>query len=256
MSDQTIEVTDDTFLDQGAATTNRNSINWIQFRVGGSEDTAVFRFNISTLVKKDWDSVTLNLTYRLSPAPISNGVSLYVSYVLQSIVYSQTTWTIYASSSNWATAGAKNVLDNDHSTRALWDLTGSHSSGETVVSPDITDIVRKAVIEDGTFLDIIMYGEGGSGTPAWQWDSIRSLSAHTPAFLLVTSVDDMETTTSSNPGGTATNVAVPSASSLSKSGRPPIAGADRQNSVSILHDGVEPMNILSITLRGTYGADN
>ena len=255
MTDQTIEVTDDTYIDQSFPTSNRITATSLLFSVGGAESSPVFRFNISSLIKKDWDSVTLNLTYALTPATISTNVEIYIAYVLQSIVYSQTTWTIYASSSNWATAGAKNVIDNDHSTRVLWDLTGSHSSNEIVTSPDITDIVRKAVIEDGTFLDIIMYGEVAA-TPGWSWDSLETISLPVPAFLLISSVDDMETTTSSNPGGTATNVAVPSASSLSKSGRPPIAGADRQNSVSILHDGVEPMNILSITLRGTFGADN
>lgn len=66
----------------------------------------------------------------------------------------------------------------------------------------------------------------------------------------------METTASSNPGGTPANVAIPSATVLSKSGRPPIAGADRQVSASVIHDGVEPMTILAITLKGAFGTDN
>jgi len=256
MTDQVIETSADSFLGQAFPTTTRDTHSSLFFRGGGSSDHPVFRFNISSLSGKSLDLITLNLKYNLSPAPLSNGVQIYISYITRAIVYTQATWNIFATASNWGTAGGTNVTDNDHATRILWDLTGSHSSGETITSPDIMPLVQKALIEDGTNLDIIMYGEG-SATPGWFFDSLESIGGtRTPPFLQVTNVEDMETTTSSNPGGTAVNVAVPSASSLSRSGRPPIAGADRQNSVSILHDGVEPMNILSITLRGTFGADN
>ena len=49
---------------------------------------------------------------------------------------------------------------------------------------------------------------------------------------------------------------VPSESSLSKSARPPIDGADRINTVTVLHDGVEPITVLSITIKGEHGTDN
>ena len=256
MVDQVIETSTDTFLDQASATTTRDTHSSLFFRGGGTSNHPVFRFNISSLSGKSLDSVTLNLKYNLSPAPLANGVEIYISYITRAIVYTQATWTIFASGSNWGTSGGTNVTDNDHATRVLWDLTGAHVQGETITSPDITPLVQKALIEDGTNLDIIMYGEG-SGTPGWFFDSLESSGgSRTPPFLQVMNVEDMETTTSSSPGNGAVNVAVPSATVLSQSGRPPIAGADRQVTASVLHDGVEPMTILSITLKGAYGSDN
>ena len=116
-----------------------------------------------------------------------------------------------------------------------------------------SQIVKDGVLKDAGTLDILMYGTGG-GTTRWHSFESGEPTASKPNLFLI-NVQDQESTTTSA-GTAAVNVAVPSASSLSKSGRPPIAGADRQYSATIIHDGVEPMNILSLTLKGQFGADN
>jgi len=87
------------------------------------------------------------------------------------------------------------------------------------------------------------------------FDSIETTNG-TQATLQFTNVEALVEANPSTTSGIASNVAVPSATTTSKSGRPPIAGADRQVSVSVIHDGVEPMTILAITLKGAFGADN
>ena len=62
--------------------------------------------------------------------------------------------------------------------------------------------------------------------------------------------------TSSDAAEAVASVAVPTVTDTSKSARPPIAGAARQVSASVIHDGVEPMTILAVTLKGQFGADN
>ena len=100
-----------------------------------------------------------------------------------------------------------------------------------------------------------MYSTSSGGATVMELYSIENNTAKS-GKLFFTNVRNMELSSSNNPTGTAANIAVPSATVLSKSGRPPIAGASRQESASILHDGVEPMTILAITLKGQFGADN
>jgi hypothetical protein len=127
--------------------------------------------------------------------------------------------------------------------------------GEIFTSTDITDIIKDGVLAGGNF-DMMFWGQQTSGVNAITFDAIEASGGNEiDPNLFFSNVEDMEATTTP-PTGTASNVAVPSASALSKSGRPPIAGADRQVTANILHDGVEPMTILSLTLKGDFGTDN
>jgi len=258
MADQTITATSDIQIDSGGNNEGEEHVDVISS--GGSRSNGIWRFDVTSLAGKMWDSAHLRLTSRSFHTGVGFPAGFFIARCKRAVVYNQCTSVIFATASNWSAAFGENSTDNDHTTRVdqatiLDEVTWS--TGDTITFLDISDIVHQGVIDDSGTLDIIMYGTS-SGTTVWY--SLETVTPTIPATsfpnLFLVNVQDMESTTSSNPGGTASNVAVPSASSLSKSGRPPIAGADRQNSVSILHDGVEPMNILSVTLRGAFGADN
>ena len=223
----------------------------------------LFGFDVSSLEGKMWDSVVLKLVYHSSHT--ASGGPHYLARVLKSVVYTEATGPIYSTGNNWdsenshpGTNFAEDATDNDHTTRV--DQTDaivlgiSHAFPEEFVSTDITNMVRDGVLAGGT-LDLLFYVPSTSGILAWKSIEFTGAREQDPK-LFFTNVRDQEDTFSSNLTGTAANIAVPSATVLSKSGRPPIAGADRQVSASILHDGVEPMTILAITLKGQFGADN
>ena len=257
MANQTVVCSGDSFLDESSGGgTIRGAVDHLNFGVSAGNDlNPVWTFDVSSLAGKMWDSVTLTLTYFSSSTDPAGDGTTFLAHIDKAMVASTCTFNDFATSSAWATAGAETSADHDTATRVAWVMdTAAKAVNDTEVSPDITGIVNRALNTNAGTLHLILFATGTvAGIP--QYDSIET-SPGTRGFLTFTNVEDQETTTSSNPGGTASNVPVPSASSLSKSGRPPIAGADRQYSATILHDGVEPMNILSITLRGRFGADN
>ena len=255
MADQTILVTSDVHIDSGA---NNEGTTGINEKAADPNRANIFlRFDVSSLAGKMWDSVVLKATWRLGGSIGGSGPH-YLARVLQTVVYNQVTSTEYSSGNSWSAAFAENSLDNDHSTRIdqsdAIDLSVTHSVDDVFTSTDITSIVQGGVLQGGT-LDIILYGTGTGNAITWKPLEFVGITVAQTIRLFVSNVQDAEGTTSST-NGTATNVAVPSASVLSKSGRPPIAGADRQVTASILHDGVEPFTVLSITLKGDYGTDN
>ncbi len=257
MVDQTVTCSADTFIDESATTTNRSSEDHLNYRSGGSDEkNDIWTFDVSSLDGKKWDLVTLNLTYFSGNSnPNTGGGQIhYLSHLEKAVVIAQCTWDEFATSSTWNSSGAENGNDNHHATRVIVTFATSASADDVFVSPDITDIIKRAINTNSGTLNLIMYGDGPNAVNQ-QFDSIETTSG-SQAFLQFTNVENVETTTSSNPSGVAVNVAVPSATVLSQSGRPPIAGADRQVTASVLHDGVEPMTILSITLKGAYGSDN
>jgi len=262
MADQTITVTSDVDVHIDGGTPNREGNGGIKFKQNApNRNNIFFRFDVTSLAGKMWDSVFLNLTVSNIFTWLTTG-PLYLARVRQPMVYTTVTDLVYDTGMSWGSAGGQSSVDNDYPTRV--DIFSAEapstvkSVGSVVTSLDITTLVRDALQQDSGILDIIYYG--GAATSGGTSHQYRAIEIGPPATdhanLFFSNVQAMESTTSSNPSGTASNVAVPSASSLSKSGRPPIAGADRQYSATILHDGVEPMNILSITLRGTFGADN
>ena len=258
MADQTIIATSDVQIDGGPNNDSNENLDVISD--GPSRSNGLWRFDVTSLAGKMWDSAHLRLTARSNHTGASFPAGFFIARCKRAVVYNEATNAEFASGSSWSTTWAENSTDNDHTTRVdqatiLDEVTWS--TGDTITFLDISDIVHQGVIDDSGTLDIFMYGTSSGSTLWYTLETVTPTipSASLPNLFLV-NVQDMESTTSSNPGGTASNVAVPSASSLSKSGRPPIAGADRQYSATILHDGVEPMNILSITLRGTFGADN
>lgn len=256
MANQTVFATSDVQIDTGP---NNEGIAGLNMKPDSpNESNMFFRFDVSSLSGKMWDSVVLLLTYDQSQTTFTSG-PVYISRVLRDIVYTQVTSVIFKDANNWNVAFAENSIDNDHTTRVnTFDtlVQGLRAQDEQLTSADLTDLVRDGVIKDSGTLDVIMYpGSGAGGGNVMQ---VYALEAAGPATqdpqLLFTNVEDMEETTTS--GTAAVNVAVPSASVLSQSGRPPIAGADRQVTGTILHDGVEPMTILSMTIKGTFGTDN
>ena len=256
MADQTILATSNVAIDSGPNNDGNPVVN--VFTGPSSESNGLFRFDVTSLAGKMWDSAQLRLSANEpggshSAATFTN---FYISRCLQAVVYDQCTSVIFATASNWNATFGESSVDNDHTSRvdqsSLLDSL-AWADNEIITFLDISDIVKQGVLQDAGTLDILMYGTG-NGTTRWHSLESGETAARLPN-LFITNVQDMESTSTSG-SGTATNVAVPSASSLSRSGRPPIAGADRQYSATILHDGVEPMNILSITLRGTFGADN
>lgn len=258
MADQTVTTSADTFLDEAVATTNQSSVDHLNFR-GSQGMNPIWTFDVSSLVNKMWDSVTLNLTFfgNLGTDPnAGGGVVIYLAVVTPAVVITQTTWNVFSTGNNWpGSSGAESGTDNDHGTRvAVTTMPSSASTDDTFTSDDITDLITRALNVNAGTLQLIMYSVG-SNSALPQFDSIETTNG-TQATLQFTNVENQETTTTSNPDGAATNVAVPSATATSKSGRPPIAGADRQVSASIIHDGPEPMTILAITLKGQFGADN
>ena len=214
-----------------------------------------FRFDVSSLVGKIWDSVVFKATYG-DPQASFAGTVVYLSRVTQDMNYNNVTSVIYDTASNWNAAFAENSFDNDHSTRVDIGGTldsGTRSTGDILTSPDITDIVKDGLKEANSIFDLILYSDTIFVTTTMRIFAIEGTGVR--ASLFFTNVQNREETTSSGTG-VAVNVAVPSAVVLSKSGRPPIAGADRQVTATVLHDGVEPMKILSITLKGQFATDN
>ena len=261
MADQTITCSGDSYLDEASGTgdTIQGALDRLNFgRSSGDDFNPVWTFDVSSLTGKMWDSVTLTLTYFGTSGDSASPASfIYLSHIEKAMNTATCTFNDFDTSAAWATSGAETSADNNHSTRVQWILSvGPHAVDDIDVSPDITEIVKRALSTNAGTLHLILYATAGVGGAVHTFDSLQTSPGGVAGFLTFTNVEDMETTTSSNPSGTAANVAVPSASSLSKSGRPPIAGADRQNSVTILHDGVEPFNMLSVTLRGAFGADN
>lgn len=256
MADQTIVTSLDVDIIQPPVA-NREGIARLSFKADTpNEANMIFQFDVSSLSGKMWDSVVLRTVYDAtagSQTPPSIG-PLYLGRVLRAINYSTCTGTIFDTASNWGATMAENSSDNDHSTRVdTFDtiVQGTRTDGDIFTSADITDIVRDAILKDSGTLNMIMYAPS-SASGSMQVLSIEG--SGNEARLFFTNVEDMESTTTD--GTTATNVAVPSASVLSQSGRPPIAGADRQVTATILHDGVEPMTILSMTIKGEFGPDN
>ncbi len=253
MADQTILATSNVAIDSGPNNDGNLVVN--VFTTGGSESNGLFRFDVTSLSGKMWDSAQLRLSSNQAHGAAAF-TDFYISRCLQAVVYNQCTSVIFATASNWNATFGESSVDNDHTSRVDQSSILNEvawADNQTIPFLDISDIVKPGVLQDAGTLDILMYGTGDGTT---RWHSLESgESTDRLPNLFLRNVQDMEATSTSGEG-TATNVAVPSASSLSKSGRPPIAGADRQYSATILHDGVEPMNILSITLKGTFGADN
>ncbi len=255
MADQTVTCSGDSFLDEAVPTTNRGSILFLNFgRTSGDHLNPVWTFDVSSLAGKMWDSVTLTLTHENPSGDPAGSGTIFLAHIDKALVISTCTWEVFSTGNSWSTDGAETSADHDAATRVAWVMETSSVADDIEVSPDITGIVKVALNENAGTLHLILFATGTVGGAVHQYDSIETTNG-TQGFLTFTNVEDMESSSTSG-SGTASNVAVPSASSLSKSGRPPIAGADRQYSATILHDGVEPMNILSITLRGAFGADN
>jgi len=225
----------------------------------GDETNLLLKFNVLSLAGMVWDSVVLKMTYGAIQTSFTTG-PVFIGRVLKRPVnYAVCTDVLFDTGLSWDSQMAEGSGDNDHNTRVNTFSTivqGSRALGDPFVSVDLTNLIVDGVTKDKGTLNIIMYAPNAataSGNMAFY--SIEGVGAQAELFFENVQFVTPETEEPSGEG-TATNVAVPSASSLSKSGRPPIAGADRQYSATILHDGVEPMNILSITLRGTFGADN
>ena len=258
MADQTVICSGDSFLDESSGTgdTIRGAVERLNFgRTSGDHLNPVWTFDVSSLAGKMWDSVTLTITHEgIEGDPAGSG-TIFLAHIDKAMDTSTCTWNDFDTAAAWGASGAETSVDHDVATRTAWVMETSSAAGDVEVSPDITGIIQRALHTNAGILHLILFATGTVGGSVHQYESIETTNG-TEGFLTFTNVELQESTSSSNPGGTASNVAVPSASSLSKSGRPPIAGADRQYSATILHDGVEPMNILSITLRGTFGADN
>ncbi len=251
MADQTVLATSDVQIDTGA-NNEGNSTLFMKARAP-NEANLFFRFDVSSLAGKMWDSVVFRATYSTTQISFSGAV-VFLARVLQDMNYGNVTSVIFDVAS-WNTVFAEDSTDNDHSTRV--DIGGALDSGQrvdgdTLTSNDITDLVKDGINETSGIFDLIMYSDTTAVTTSMQLHAIEGTG--TQPSLFFTNVEDMESTTSG--GGGATNVAVPSASVLSQSGRPPIAGADRQVSATIIHDGVEPMTILSMTLKGEFSTEN
>ncbi len=256
MANQTVVCSSDAFLDESAPTENRGSVNHLNFGVTSNDDlNPVWTFDVSSLAGKMWDSVTLTLTYFGSITSGSGSGTKFLAHLDKALVASTCTWEVFSAGNGWASFGAETSADHNAATRVEWFMDQARAVDDVEVSPDITGIIMRALHANAGTLHLILFSTGPVGGSVHQYDSVETTNG-TQGFLTFTNVQDQETTTSSNPTGTAANVAVPSASVRSKSGRPPIAGADRQVSASIIHDGVEPMTILAITLKGAFGADN
>lgn len=257
MANQTVTCSADTYLDEDSNTLNRSAIDHLNFR-GDTGLNPIWTFDVSSLVNKTWDSVALNLTFFSGNGsdPNSGATVIYLSVVTPAVVITETTWTIFSTAGgNWNASGAENGNDNNHATRVtVTTMPTSASTDDTFTSDDITDLVRRAQNTNSGTLQLIMYSTG-TNSITLQFDSIETTNG-SQATLLFTNVTDTVDPNPSTGNGAADNVAVPSATTTSKSGRPPIAGADRQVTASIIHDGPEPMTILAITLKGKFGADN
>lgn len=255
MADQTIFTSSDTTIGNGGNAESAISINVISS--GPNESNAVFRFDVSSLAGKMWDSAHLRLTFRTTEG-LSQHTGLYIARCIQDVVITIATGAVFDTGMPWGSTYAEGGTDHDVSTRVNVSSVLDNQTfpnGTTITFLDITEIVKHGVTKDNGTLDLLLLATG-NGTTSWHSREAQSVPESSFPNLFMTNVQDQETTTSSNLTGTASNVAVPSASVLSKSGRPPIAGADRQVSAHVIHDGVEPMKILSITLKGTFGTDN
>ena len=256
MADQTISCSGDSFLDESSGTgdTIRGAVDHLNFGViSGDDVNPVWTFDVSSLAGKAWDSVTLTLThFSISADPTGSGTK-YLSHLEKAMVASTCTWNDFDTAMAWSTAGAETSADSHSATRVAWVMVAATNAvDDTETSPDITAIVTRALNTNSGTLHLILYTTGANAVQ--QYDSVETVNG-TQGFLTFTNVRVRETTTviGDDP---AINVAVPSAVTTSKSGRPPIAGADRQVSATVIHDGVEPMKILAITLKGAFGADN
>jgi hypothetical protein len=253
MADTTIVATEDTFLDEGAPTLERDGADHLNYSPSGaSEFNPIFQFDVSSLSLQTWDTVKLNLTFHSSESSFDQQSSnLFLSYITKTVVMSEANWTTVSVTPavSWDTAGAETSSDNDFSTRVPWTIpSGAYAIGDMIQSPNLSDIVKKAINENSGILFLLMYGGGsGSGFPI-QFRSTDHAAEITHPNLLFSGVG--------TPIDTSANPVLQSAAGVTTvSDRPPVSEPDRNVTIAIRHDGPEPMTILAIIKRINYGED-
>lgn len=262
MANEEIIASEDNFLDETAATTNRGAIDHLNYvGTGASERNPIFKFDVSGMSGKSWDSVVLRLTYWGNGIDPSSGAAtiIYLSYVLETDVdVDDCSWEHKvedAGQVDWTGAdGAEDSTSNDHTTRIVWPLSGAHSTGDVVQSANITALINQAIDDNSGILNLIMYGTGNN-TLTQQFRSLESTGVPESTFPTLVFAN-VQATASASATVTDTSLTTAESASLSsQSNRPPVSEPARQAVVSILHDGVEPMNILALIIKAEYGTD-
>ena len=180
----------DSYLDENTPTFNRSTINRVRLQIGGTrEKNPIWRFDVTAVARKSWATVKLRLVYHDNSPAIGGGNTVYLSYINQPVVVnSESNWNRYrAPFDNWNTAGAQDSVDNDHTTRVAWPISGAHLNGDIIESPDLSALVQKAIDENGNILNLIMYGEGTDENEQF-WDSLETSLPQFPGELFFTLV--------------------------------------------------------------------
>lgn len=263
MANEEIIASDDTFLDEQANTQVRSAIDNMKLRTSGAnEDNPVMRFDVSGMEGKSWDSAILRLTYHTASSSLAGTTNIYLSYIEETdLDVNDCSWdnkVQVGGPTAWdGAAGAEDSTSNDHTTRVDWTTLVASTGkavGDVVQSPDLTTIINKAISDNAGILNLIMYSPGTN--TAIQW--FRTLeTAAVPVTDKPTLVfANVQFDAAADPGVTSTDLtAAESASLSSKSNRPPVSEPSRQARASILHDGVEPMTILALVIKATFGTD-
>lgn len=254
MADTTIVATEDAYLDEGASTLNRSSIDHLNYTPSGAaEVNPIFEFDVSSLSLQTWDSVKLNLTFFGGNTWETLSSTTRLSYVTKAVVMSEVTWETAATTGpvDWGTDGAQTSADNDFDTRVTWTVPDlPYVDGDMIQSPDLTQIIQKAINENSGILFLLLYGSGSIGGAPFQFYSTDNgdvTSASHPNLLFSgvgTPVD-----TSANP------VLQSAAGITTVSDRPPVSEPDRNVTIALRWDGPEPATLLAIVKRINYGED-
>ena len=180
-----------------------------------------------------------------------------MAYLNQPVVITTCTWSIYDTALNWSTSGAEDSTDNDHDTRVDWTTLVASTGlavGDIVQSPDISDIIDKAISDNSGILNLVVYGLG-SNTNVQKFRSLETAGVPDADFPTLVFAN-VQVSSSADTGVTSTDLTSAESAALNtQSARPPVSEPGRQTTVSVLADGVEPMTILSLIVKTEYGTD-
>ena len=116
MPDQTVFATSDVHIFELPFGTREGDLTNILKPTTPNRSNVFFRFDVSSLAGKMWDSVVLRLTYS-SPGTFSASGAYFLSRVLQPMVFNQVTQDLYSTGNSWNADWGETSVDNDHTTR-------------------------------------------------------------------------------------------------------------------------------------------
>lgn len=150
-----LPVSEDTRLQSNTPTTNYNTNSSIivgEHNSGSVTLRSLVKFDFSSIPA---DKILLSSIFKITPIGdySSNARTIYMHRVLRSVVFSQATWNVFATSNNWGTAGCSNSTTDYDGAIVIGSMTQPASP---TLNTELTMTLDEREIQkfyDGTYIN-------------------------------------------------------------------------------------------------------